>query len=83
MGTTDLRASIKARLDRLEARSDNRGPLCICSGQYNIVMVKASTILAGNKPETVCQRCGKAILLIVVVASREQVAQLAELEGKS
>ncbi len=72
---------IANRLKRLETRRGDGIPWCMCHGTIVSVTVDADDMLAGNEPETVCRRCGKALLLVIVVATGDAGrAQLAELE---
>ena len=79
---TDITPKLLRKLETIKQGQGDRGPWCLCTGQLGTLTVGAAGILAGGQPETACQRCGKPMLLIVVVeggeAGRDQVAQLAE-----
>jgi len=67
-----MSSGIANRLKRLEARNGgDRCPWCMCNGTIGGVTVDAGDILAGNEPETVCRHCGKALLLVIVVAAAD------------
>jgi hypothetical protein len=76
--------NLRRRLERLERGQGDRIPWCLCNGQLNVLTVDAADYLARGKPETVCQACGKRLLLAVVVAEGEVGrAELAELEVRA